>query len=459
MNSLIIINRWQQVLIALISVLMIGLAWYQLPHPALAAIALLPLLLIAGLQMPFVLCLAFIAFSFFRLHEVFPALYSLKIPQLLAVGTLGSLLVNLITQRINVFWCREMSVFSCFFLLVVIGALFATNRGAAMSSLNGTYIKIATMVLAISWLLQKERQFKGLLVSMAVCGISLAVVALYNKSAGIGLVEGTRVTIGRNIGSMLGDPNDLSLVLLFPASFTLAMFLTPGLSKFWKLFGLVGFITIVCAIIATQSRGGLLGSCAVTGIFAWRRVKNKALLISLGLVALMVLFALAGVSDRASGGAQEEGIDESAMGRIYAWQAAMGMALHHPLLGVGINNFISNYFEYSPHWDGRNHAVHSTWFGVLAETGILGLMLFTSIIIMIARISYVSVNRLKPQIPTQQHYSPTLYACAQAVQAGLAGFCVSATFLTMGFTWPIYILLALAIALSQQTKNHPVNYS
>lgn len=459
MNNILIINRWQQVLIALISVMLIGLAWHQLPHPALAAIALLPLLLIAGLQMPFLLCLAFIAFSFFRLHEVFPALYSLKIPQLLAVGTLGSLLVNLITQRINVFWCREMSVFSCFFLLVVIGALLATNRGAALSSLNGTYIKIATMVLAISWLLQKERQFKALLVSMAICGISLAVVALYNKSAGIGLVEGTRVTIGRNIGSMLGDPNDLSLVLLFPASFTLAMFLTPGLSKFWKWFGLVGFITIVCAIIATQSRGGLLGSCAVTGIFAWRRVKNKALLISLGLAALMLLFALAGVSDRASGGAQEAGIDESAMGRIYAWQAAMGMALHHPLLGVGINNFISNYFAYSPHWDGQNHAVHSTWFGVLAETGILGLMLFTTIIIMIARISYTSVNRLKPQTPTLQYYSPTLYACAQAVQAGLAGFCVSATFLTMGFTWPIYILLALAIALSQQTKNHQVNYS
>ena len=130
----------------------------------------------------------------------------------------------------------------------------------------------------------------------------------------------------------------------------------------------------------------------------------------------------------------------------------MGMALHHPLLGVGINNFISNYFEYSPHWDGQNHAVHSTWFGVLAETGILGLMLFTSMIIMIARISYVSVNRLKPQTLTQRPYSPTLYACAQAVQAGLAGFCVSATFLTMGFTWPVYILLALAIALSQQTK-------
>lgn len=440
-------KRWQQIGLALISILLLALLWYKIPHPVVAALALLPLMLVAGLRMPFVLCLAFITFSFFRLHEAFPALYPLKIPQLLAIGTLGSLAFNLITQRIEMFWCREHTTFLCFFMLVVIGALLATNRAAAMQSLSGTYIKIAVMVLAISWLLREEHQFKAVLVSVILCGIGVGLVALYNKGMGLELVEGTRVTIGRSIGSMLGDPNDLSLVLLFPAAFALATMLTPDIGKIWKLIGLIGFITVACAIIATQSRGGLLGICAVGGVFAWRRVENKALLLTLGMCALGVLFVVAGVSDRASGGAHEEGIDESAMGRIYAWQAALGMAIHHPLTGVGINNFISNYFEYSPHWDGRNHAVHSTWFGILAETGLLGFIVFVTLIIQILRIAIQSVTFFKPQ--AGKHYSPALYACAQSVQAGLAGFCVSGTFLTMGFTWPVYILLSLAIALSQ----------
>jgi len=448
MNNSVLIHRWQQVWIAIGSVCLIAFAWVQLPHPALSAMALLPILLIAGLKMPFLLCLAFIAFSFFRIHEVFPWLYPLKIPQLLAIGTLGSLLINLASRRLAVFWCREMTLFSVFFFLIVIGALLATNRAAAMSSLNGTYIKIFIMVFAISWLLQKERQFTAVLICMIVCGVSVGLVALHNKSNGIELVEGTRVTIGRSIGSMLGDPNDLSLVLLFPASFALSILLTPGFSKFFKIIGLVSFVIVLLSIIATQSRGGLLGICAVIAVFAWRRVENKALLLAIGFAFLSLLFIFAGVSERASGGAHEAGIDESAMGRIYAWQAALGMALHHPLIGVGINNFISNYFEYSPHWDGRNHAVHSTWFGVLAETGILGLMLFFTMIILIARNSYLAVSRLQPRYV--KHYSPTLYACAQALQAGLGGFCVSATFLTMGFTWPIYILLSLSIALSRK---------
>lgn len=446
MRTFSLIQRWQQITTAICFVLLLAMIWYKLPHPVIAAAALFPLMIVAGLRMPFVLCLAFIAFSFFRLHEVFPALYPLKIPQLLALGTLGSLAVNLITQRIDMFWTREHSTFLFFFVLVIIGAALATNRAAAMSSLTGTYIKIAIMLLAISWLLRKEGQFKSVLFSVIICGIGVGMVALYNKSMGLELVEGTRVTIGRSIGSMLGDPNDLSLVLLFPAAFALAVLLTPKMGKIWKLLGLIGFITVLLAIIATQSRGGLLGICAVCGVFAWRRFENKALLITLGICALSVLFVLAGVSDRASGGAHEEGIDESAMGRIYAWQAAFGMAVHHPLTGVGINNFISNYFEYSPHWDGRNHAVHSTWFGILAETGALGLMVFIAIIIQILRIGIQSVDYFQPH--QSRDYSPSLYACAQSVQAGLAGFCVSGTFLTMGFTWPIYILLSLAIALS-----------
>ena len=36
----------------------------------------------------------------------------------------------------------------------------------------------------------------------------MAIVTLMNKANGTDLVEGTRVTIGRTIGSVLGDPND-----------------------------------------------------------------------------------------------------------------------------------------------------------------------------------------------------------------------------------------------------------
>jgi hypothetical protein len=44
---------------------------------------------------------------------------------------------------------------------------------------------------------------------------------------------------------------------------------------------------------------------------------------------------------------------------------------------------------------------------------------------------------------------------AQALIAGMAGFIVSGTFLTQGFTWPIYIMLALTVAVARRAESMP----
>ncbi|HDZ8857908.1 TPA: O-antigen ligase family protein, partial [Aeromonas dhakensis] len=172
-------------------------------------------------------------------------------------------------------------------------------------------------------------------------------------------------------------------------------------------------------------------------IFAWQRVQSKTVLILCGTLALLLLFAAAGISDRASGGAAESGVDASAMGRLYAWQAAWGMALAHPLIGVGLSNFYYNYFFYSPHWDGLNHAVHSTWFGVLAETGFVGLFIFIGMVVVtLYRTWRCSLAGMPPAVVTAM----------QGVMASMVGFVISGSFLTQGFTWPIYLELSLAVA-------------
>ncbi|MBJ7538250.1 O-antigen ligase family protein [Marinomonas sp. C1424] len=431
--------------------------WWLAPHPFLILpLAFLPIAAWLALHNAIWICMGFILFSFFRIHEAFPALYSLKIPQLLALGTLAvAAWHTLITKKITPFWNSHLTGFAIFFCCVTLGLLFATNRGEAMAAWTGNFVKIAVMVLIITWLPKCKRDFAICNWSILITGSVIALVALNNKINGIGLVEGTRVTIGRNIGSMLGDPNDLALVLLFPTSFALALFFSTSPKRFPKFIALCGYILIVSAIIATQSRGGLLGIMAVSGVFAWQKVKNKVLLISMAVILGGLLLALAGISDRASGGAQESGIDASAMGRIYAWQAAWNMALSNPFSGVGLNNFYVNYYFYSPHWDGKNHAVHSTWLGVLAETGFVGFIAFATMVIrlLVNNILQVKViNQLLRAANDTSIIAPAYVVSAQATLAGVVGVMVSGTFLTQGFTWPIYILFALSIAVTTNLK-------
>ncbi|NRA22499.1 MAG: O-antigen ligase family protein [Oceanospirillaceae bacterium] len=448
-------RKLQQILIAIICCLLLAFIWHLIPKLSMGLLALIPAFLILSLKAPFSLCLAFICFSFFRIHEIFPVLYPLQIPQWLAVSTLFSMVFNIWAKKINIFFSRELMLFSFFAGLVFLGTLLATNRSLAISSFLDNYLKISVMVFAISWLLSTRAQFKGLITTMILCGLITSAATLYNKVNKLELVEGTRVTIGRSIGSMLGDPNDLALVLLFPAGFCLAYALTKGINPWIKGFCILIFVAIFSAIIATQSRGGLLGALSVCGLFAWKNVKNKVLILSLLPIVALLLIFLAGLDQRESGPLNEMSIDESAMGRIYAWQAAFNMALHHPFSGVGIDNFFPNYFFYSQYWDGLNHAVHSTWFGVLAETGFLGLWVFVAMIIRLFILSKKSLLYLEK---TNHFYDPVLYANAQAIQAGLVTFCVSGSFLTMGFTWPIYILLSMTIALDNYVRQDQLRH-
>lgn len=282
--------------------------------------------------------------------------------------------------------------------LVIIGIVFASSRDIAITVFKNTYWKIIIMTLAITWLITKPAQLAQMSKAIIFAGLLIGLVALQNAANGIDLVEGTRVSIGRSIGSVLGDPNDLALVLMFPLAFTVSQLMEKRSPKHLRLFALVTCLVLFFAIIETQSRGGgLLGSLSVFAYFAFKHIKSKTLVLVLGAVAAIVLYAFAGISGRESGGAAEDGIDASAMGRLYAWEAAFKMALHHPLTGVGLDNFYFNYYFYSPHWDGINHAVHSTWFGVLAETGgFVGLAVFITLIVSLIRTSLHSISLLTP---------------------------------------------------------------
>lgn len=427
--------------------LLIGAAWYFVPHPAMVIlIAFIPLGALFIINKAFWFVILFVVFSFFRIHEALPLLYPLKIPLLLSMGALSALLWHsLISKELKIYWHPSLNWLSIFWVLTIIGIVFASNRNIALTEFKSIYWKIIVMSLAIVWLVNTTENLAKTAMTIIYAGALVSTIAVYNSVNGIGLVEGSRVTIGRDFGSMLGDPNDLALVLLFPLAFAISQTTTPGISHFKRIISALVCVLLLAAIIATQSRGGLLGSIAVIGIFALKLIRSKVLLLSLGSIAAIILYLVAGIADRASGGAAEQGIDESAMGRIYAWEAAIKMAVENPLTGVGLNNFFSNYFFYSAHWDGLNHAVHSTWFGVLAETGFIGLMIFVILIISLIRTSRSTLARLSE---AGAAVAPELNAVAYAVYAGLIGTIVSGTFLTQGFNWPIYILAALTVCVS-----------
>jgi putative inorganic carbon (HCO3(-)) transporter len=318
------------------------LALYFFPHPLiLIVIGLIPFALWAIVNFSFYIVLAFIVFSFLRIHEVFPFLEPLKLSLLLALAAIFIIFLRAtISKHLQPYWCRQFTYLLLFFILVTIAIPFASNVAVAVKSWSGTYSKIILITFIVAWIMREEIHFITASRVFIFAGACVGLVALYNKFNNIGLVEGTRGTIGRSVGSLLGDPNNLALVLLYPMAFAIASFLEKSLSKFERLFSFTTFSILLYAILATQSRGGLLGFLAVVSLFAYNRIRSKTLLFSGGIISVIFLFIVADISERSSGGTAEVGIVESAMGCLYAWEAAWNMALDNPILGVGINNFL-----------------------------------------------------------------------------------------------------------------------
>lgn len=438
-------NLWP-VLLVMVCCLLGGIAGFFVHPVLLVVIGVLPWAAFIALRYPFLMVLLFVIFSFFRLHEVLPFLYPFRLPQLLALGALASLAVNYVIGNLRIYWCQELTLFSVLFALLTIGLLFSSNRAVSMEHYTGTFVKIGIMTYAICWLITRPQQLFVVQKVLVGIGILVGMVALYNKVNGIGIVEHTRVTIGRDIGSMLGDPNDLALVLLFPASFALGLALTKGVGRFARFWGGLGFLVVVAAILATQSRGGLLGIAAICGVFGRQYIRSNAVLIGLGLVGLIGLFLVAGIEGRAVGGAADEGLDESSKARLYAWLAAVKMAFDNPLTGVGMMCFSQNYFIYTDWWDGKAYNVHSTWFGLLSEAGLLGFCLYLALFIATAK----TVQTLLQAFKAPANKSDALFlAFSRALWGGLAGFAVSGAFLSQAFLWPFYIMLAFTIGAAR----------
>ena len=439
-------TRTAQSALAIGICLLAGASWFVLKTPLFAVVlGLLPFAGLFVLRFPVVVVIAFIVFSLFRIHEAYPQLGPFRLPQLLALGAFATLGYQLMTRRAEVFLTVELKLLLGFFGLVSLGVVAATNFGLAFKFWNGTFVKVVIMTFAIAWLVRRPNDLAVAGRVFVIAGILVALVAIQNRLNEIGLVEGTRVTIGRSFGSMLGDPNDLALVLLFPTGFACAMIVGRGLGAGDRMLGTIAIVTIFFGILFTQSRGGLLGLVAVLGVFAWNRSRNKLLLIVLGLIGGAALFAVAGIGDR-SVVAAAEGMDESAAGRLHAWEAAFGMALAHPLTGVGLDNYYVNYYLYSSFWDGKNHAVHSTWFGVMAESGFLGFIVFLTMVIATIRRSLKSTAAAFAFARPVARKDAWIGVSREALLAAIAGFCVSGTFLTQGFIWPFYILMALVVA-------------
>jgi len=253
---------------------------------------------------------------------------------------------------------------------------------------------------------------------------------------------------------MLGDNNGVAVGMLMLVPVLTALAATAR-TKYERLFHQFLALGVLYRGIVTYSRGGFLACGALALYYLIRSPKRLPALAGLLVGALVILPVLPDAFWERMGtirppelettaGATATGDETSALGRLHFWSVAVSMADDKPLLGVGFNSFNKAYDRYDDRNGefGAGRSVHSAWFGLLAELGYPGLLLFLSQFVLAFRSCWRAraAARLGPEHAHLRHY-------AFAIEAGLIAFAVGGTFLPVQYMEMVWHFFAVAIAL------------
>ncbi len=255
---------------------------------------------------------------------------------------------------------------------------------------------------------------------------------------------------GRNNNPIpfLGDNNVVAVGMAMLVSLLSAL---SDNSTGWQKRGLQFLnIGIVYRGVSTYSRGGFLAFSAIAGLQFWRSERKARALITAAIIAALILPVLppefwARMSTISAPTTGQE-MDDSQTGRLHFWQVAMAMANDRPLTGVGHSAYQRAYDRYD--WTGGRYAtersVHSAWFGVLAELGYTGFILF--VIIVLA--SLATCHRVR-RMAQRGEIPQSLGRYGTGIESALIAFIVGGSFVPFQYIEMLWHFIALSVALER----------
>ncbi len=312
--------------------------------------------------------------------------------------------------------------------------------------------------LVVSTAVSSRRQVKWLVVGFVVGAVLSVVIGLAaNDFSGDSTAQETAVDQGSRVQGGSGDPNDLAAGLV-PALILGAGLLTLLTGRIARGATVLALFVIAIGFAAASSRGALVASLVATlAALAFYRGRRAYVVVFL---AFMVGSAAVWFSIYPDAWHRIVTFDNAGNGRQEFWSVAWRIWEDHPIQGVGLNN----YLEASPDYvrqpgalefveviADKPHVAHNTYLQILAETGIIGLLLFLTAAIAALRAAWLAAAGF--DLLGDRSWA----IMARSVLVAGISMLVCSFFLTNGADKRIWILLALGpMLLGISRRSEPV---
>jgi O-antigen ligase len=192
------------------------------------------------------------------------------------------------------------------------------------------------------------------------------------------------------------------------------------------------------ALLLTQSRGGLLAFVAILLIYVYFSAcdrKTRMRRVALVLLVCLVATTVAGFFFQRLG----EIDDFTTVSRLAIWGGAFTVFARSPLLGIGFGNLRALMGGLLNLPDGWTGDAHNLYLELLAETGLIGFMAFSVLIVLALRTALRQLHK------TENHFNKMI---GIAIFAAICGVLVHGTVDYLFHTTPqVAALFFLVLAL------------
>ena len=298
------------------------------------------------------------------------------------------------------------------------------------------YIRLETMVklwliaLVASNALRTRQQLRFFLFFWLACFAFYPVRgALFNY-----YVYGEKLA-GRAIWNYtFNNPNDLAAFCILQLSMALGLNALEAKGPV-RLATRAGLIVLPLLILLTKSRGAFLGFAVFLLFALWgQRRRGRAIGITVVVASAVIFIAPENVLDRVLGlkkiqetgdvgAADQEG---SAEQRYEIWRVSRQIIRENPVIGVGLGAYpaqhqrVARRPQFKPTARGSRDN-HSTYLNVMAETGLIGFVVWASTYLAV----FVSMDLARRRLKKSR---PATAQVVYAMEVGSVGFFIAAIF-------------------------------
>jgi O-antigen ligase len=342
-------------------------------------------------------------------------------------------------------------------IITLLGVMFAPLSASPQDSIDvllDLFLKVGIIFVLMINVIDSRERLRSILTLVVICGTLFAALAIKSYLVGeftivekkdVGVV-GLRITGA--VGGFFGNPNDLATTLnmLLPLAVALTL-LSEGVKR---AFYAACAAILIGGVIVTFSRGGFLGLLAMGVVLLWKVGSQNRAVTALTFALIFGVFVIAmpgGYGGRISSifnvAEDKTGSTEA---RRDLLERAASVAVHHPIVGVGMGN----YHIYSVH----EQVAHNSYLETAAELGFGGLLAYLVFIFAPLR-SLIRIERANAtpkghsaRVGTRDPNRELRYLCI-AMQTTLFAYIVCSSFGSIQYQWFLYYPVAYAIALRQ----------